>query len=95
MEIAKDTHLPTCISLETLKLVWTVSKWGDDPGVTLSKPGVGLPFQEGEDPLSGPLCHLVHSLQTKHYSVEDTLYQLLTPWWKQYPSTRAYTRTGL
>ena len=45
--------------------------------------------------LSGPLCHLVCSLQTECYSAEDTLYQLLTPWWKQYPSTRAYTRTGL
>ena len=45
--------------------------------------------------LSGPLCHLVRSLQTERYSAEDTLYQNLTPWWKQYPSTRAYTRTGL
>ena len=45
--------------------------------------------------VSGPLCHLVRSLQTERYSAEDTLYQNLTPWWKQYPSTRAYTRTGL
>ena len=45
--------------------------------------------------LSGPLCHLVRSLQTECYSTEDTLYQNLTPWWKPYPSTRAYTRTGL
>ena len=45
--------------------------------------------------LSGPLCHLVHSLQTERYSAEDTLYQNLMPWWKPYPSTRAYTRTGL
>ena len=45
--------------------------------------------------MSGPLCHLVCSLQTERYSAEDTLYQLLTPWWKQYLSTRAYTRTGL
>ena len=45
--------------------------------------------------VSGPLCHLVRSLQTEHYSAEDTLYQTLTPWWKPYPSTRAYTRAGL
>ena len=45
--------------------------------------------------VSGPLCHLVRSLQTEHYSAEDTLYQTLKPWWKPYPSTRAYTRTGL
>ena len=45
--------------------------------------------------LSGPLCHLVRSLQTERYSAEDTLYQNLMPWWKPYPSTRAYTRTGL
>ena len=36
--------------------------------------------------LSGPLCHLVHSLQTEHYSTEDTLYQNLTPEGKPYPS---------
>ena len=29
--------------------------------------------------LSGPLCHLVHSLQTVHYSAEDTLYLCLKP----------------
>ena len=45
--------------------------------------------------LSGPLCHLVRSLQTEHYSAENTLYQTLKPWWKPYPSTRAYTRAGL
>ena len=45
--------------------------------------------------VSGPLCHLVRSLQTERYSAEDTLYQTLTPWWKPYPSTRAYTRAGL
>ena len=36
--------------------------------------------------LLGPLCHLVHSLQTEHYSTEDTLYQYLTPVGKLYPS---------
>ena len=36
--------------------------------------------------LSGPLCHLVRSLQTEHYSAENTLYQNLTPEGKQYPS---------
>ena len=54
-----------------------------------------LKFSSHSNSLSGPLCHLVCSLQTEHYSAEDTLYQNLTPWWKQYPSTRAYTRTGL
>ena len=36
--------------------------------------------------VSGPLCHLVRSLQTEHYSTEDTLYQYLTPEGKLYPS---------
>ena len=36
--------------------------------------------------LSGPLCHLVPSLQTECYSTEDTLYQNLTPEGKLYPS---------
>ena len=36
--------------------------------------------------VSGPLCHLVHSLQTEHYSTEDTLYQNLMPERKLYPS---------
>ena len=55
------------------------------------------PSEEGKPGtvVSGPLCHLVRSLQTERYSAEDTLYQNLTPWWKPYPSTRAYTRTGL
>ena len=30
-------------------------------------------------PMSGPLCHLVHSLQTVCYSTEDTLYLCLRP----------------
>ena len=38
------------------------------------------------DTLSGPLCHLVRSLQTERYSAEDTLYQNLTPEGKLYPS---------
>ena len=29
--------------------------------------------------VSGPLCHLVHSLQTVRYSTEDTLYLCLKP----------------
>ena len=37
-------------------------------------------------PLSGPLCCLVHSLQTECYSAEDTLYQYLMPEGKLYPS---------
>ena len=36
--------------------------------------------------LSGPLCHLVRSLQTERYSTEDTLYQNLTPEGKLYLS---------
>ena len=36
--------------------------------------------------LSGPLCHLVRSLQTERYSTKDTLYQILTPEGKLYPS---------
>ena len=36
--------------------------------------------------LSGPLCHLVRSLQTECYSAEDTLYQILTPEGKLYPN---------
>ena len=36
--------------------------------------------------MSGPLCHLVCSLQTEHYSTEDTLYQNLMPEGKLYPS---------
>ena len=56
---------------------------------------VGLEGLAEEWYLSGPLCHLVRSLQTEHYSAEDTLYQPLTPWWKPYPSTRSYTRAGL
>ena len=36
--------------------------------------------------VSGPLCHLVCSLQTECYSIEDTLYQNLMPEGKLYPS---------
>ena len=36
--------------------------------------------------MSGPLCHLVCSLQTERYSAEDTLYQNLTPEGKLYPT---------
>ena len=36
--------------------------------------------------MSGPLCHLVHSLQTERYSSEDTLYQILKPEGNTYPS---------
>ena len=36
--------------------------------------------------VSGPLCHLVCSLQTERYSAEDTLYQYLMPEGKLYPS---------
>ena len=45
-----------------------------------------LAFPYFMSPLSGPLCHLVHSLQTERYSTEDTLYQILTPEGKLYPS---------
>ena len=36
--------------------------------------------------MSGPLCHLVCSLQTECYSTEDTLYQNIMPEGKLYPS---------
>ena len=38
------------------------------------------------DDVSGPLCHLVRSLQTERYSTENTLYLCLTPEGKLYPS---------
>ena len=41
---------------------------------------------EGKLHVSGPLCHLVRSLQTERYSAEDILYQFLTPVGKLYPS---------
>ena len=45
-------------------------------------PVLPLPYS----PLSGPLCHLVCSLQTECYFTEDTLYQYLMPEGKLYPN---------
>ena len=50
VDVFEDVSLPMCISMETLKLIWAMSEWGNDLGATLSKPVVGPPLQEGEDP---------------------------------------------
>ena len=61
---------------QTLSWIWR--------GVPMGPEGAAR-YDEGLS-VSGPLCHLVCSLQTECYSAEDTLYQNLMPEGKPYPS---------